>query len=390
MAFGITDWWNKGPGSFINDSIRNTGNFVGSIGDWITSNQSKPGQGLGDRLVGPAPNKPSTNAPTMPGIVGRNVTDTWTPEIVKKLTQPYNPPAPQMQNTPLPSYQDALAQAAAMMKSSGFDPGYVDVNAISWNPLRNEAKSRQSDYDAKVASMYAALTNDVRTKDAQAIKQNFADNLSDVKGSTKDAVSMIQDASRSADQANMENLAALGLGDAAARIVESGRDVNSDTAQNVANAVAQGQSAENAVNRKEQASSDYNTQMAGAYGLQGAEARDALKMQLAQVLAGYDMDEQQARLAATSQNQQRQAQAQSQMYQLAQQILGNNWQQVQYNDSLSQAQAQMMQQAAQAQQEAAAKAEQAQQVQSFLQQMLTSGQKPGDIAGWLPFLYGKQ
>ena len=333
----------------------------------------------------PAPSRTIDGTPTHPGIVRQGVQDP-TPPMVKRLVEPYHGGQSQPQNTPLPSLEEALARAKSLLGASGWNPGYIDVNSISWDPLRQDARSRADEYDAKVAAMYSQLQNQVRTKDAQAIQQNFQQNRDAVKGSTDRTVNEIQQASNAADQRNTDNLAALGLGDAAARIVAQGRDLNTGTAQSVADALARGQVAENAVSRKQQASGDANTQMAGVYGLQGAETRDNIQSQLSALLANYAMSEQQARAQAQQQNASLSQNEQSVLMNLANGILGNDWNTIKYNDSLSQQQLQ----AAQAQAQAQQKANSAAQVQQMLAKFLSDGGDINKSPAFLPFLSQKQ
>lgn len=369
--YGITDWWNNGLGAFFTDSARNLGNLAGTIGNWLTSRPDYPkGKGPGDQMFGPAPERvgAGNGSGTRIGAGGY-----FGPSPADIISQGLS----SLQNTPLPSYQDALSQAASMLNQMGYDPGYVDVNSISWDPLRQDAKSREADYDAKIAAMYNALTNNVRTKDASDIKQNFADALSSVKDSAQRAATGTTQAAQAAQANNIDVLKRLGQEEAAARIIEQGRDLNTAAAQQVGTINQRGQAAEDAVARKQQASLDYNTGMAGAYGLQGANARDALKQQLASLLANYDMQEQQARASAQAQNASRASQAQSVLMSLANNVLGNDWNTIKYNDSLSQQKLQAAQQQAAAQQAAQQQAANQQAAMQWLLQLTNPQDKGG-------------
>lgn len=264
----------------------------------------------------------------------------------------------QMPETSLPSFQDALAQAQAMMGSQG-GGGYTELSAPSWDPMREAAKSRFSENDAKVQAMYAQLADRVRTEDAQAIRDTYADARGDVKQDTDDAVSIMSDANANASQQNADVLKALGLDQAQADIIAKGTDANTAVAQDIADAGERGRSAQTALAEKQAAALDENTSMAGVYGLQGAEARDSLRMQLAQLLAGYDMDEQSAKLQVDSENASRAASAQqnslSQMMSLAGQLNSDAWRTREYNDNLAQTLMENRQAQSQAAADAAAK-----------------------------------
>lgn len=370
---GITDWWNNGPGSFFTDGARNAANFAGSLGNWLMSRQDYPiGKGPGDQMFG-APRSNGVRRASGGGSFGDPA--------------PVPSPDPGPSPTPLPSIADALAQARALMgQFGGGTPGMIDVGAISWDPLRQDARNRAAEYDAKLASMYNALTNSVRTGDAQAIRDNFQGALSDSRATTDRTTQAIQGASDAANQKNIDVLQALGQGEAAANIIARGQDLPTQAANAVANAAARGQTAQNALSQKQQTALDANTGMAGAYGLQGAEARDNIQSQLSSLLANYGMQEQQARQQAQQQNAQVMSGQNNALFSLANQILGNDWNQIKYGDSLAQQQLQMLQQQAQQQ----AKQGQQSQVQDFMTNILNQGGSLKDYTGYLPYLYPRQ
>lgn len=384
MAWGIPDAWSNFLGDLFNPNsktARNTKNVISGIplvgtpaawqlGQWGYGNLGNKGSSQAESLTHPGiVSAPSRNA-GITGSTGFSLLDKLNREHGYQYfpAQPQQPQQPQ--NTPLPTLEEALARAKGLLGASGWNPGYIDVNSISWDPLRKDARGRANEYDAKVASMYNALQNSVRTDDAKAIQQNFEQNRDAVKASTDDTVAQLQQAAAAANDANRDNLAALGLGDAAARIIEQGQDANTRASQNVADALARGQASQDAVSRKQQASGDYNTQMAGAYGLQGAETRDNIQSQLSSLLANYAMAEQQARAQAQQQNASLKQNEQNVLMSLANQVLGNQWNTVKYNDSLSQQQYQNAMDQYTAQQEALQAQQQAAQDQANRQQAL--------------------
>lgn len=290
---------------------------------------------------------------------------------------------PQMEDNPLPSFMDALTQAQSMLggQSQGQGQGYMELSAPSWDPMRERAQGRFSESDAKIQAMYDHLQNQVRTDDAQAIQDNFQQARGDVAADTQNAAGIMQDASASANSQNAETLKALGLDQAAADIIDKGQDANSAVAQDVADSAALGQSAQSALAEKQQASLDANTQMAGVYGLQGAEARDQLRYQLADLLAGYDMDEQSAQFQVDQENSSRANQAQqnsmSQMMGLAGQLNNDAWKSREYSDSLAQSLMENRSSQMQSQQERAAQQQSQQQAYQMLEQLLTSEDQGG-------------
>lgn len=275
---------------------------------------------------------------------------------------------PVVQDTPLPSLQDALAQAQALMKSSGWNPGYIDVNSISYDPLRNNAKQTEATNSAKLQAMYKQLTNSSKVADNKASKQSFDQAKADTKAIGNAAVNQINEAAGAASDRNAEVLKNLGLGDALVNQVKQGTDANSAAAANAATAAANSQTAQQAVAQKAQASQDYNTQMGDAYSLQGGEQVGALKQQLASLLANYDIQEQQARLSAQDKNASLAQNEQNTKMSLAQALLGNDWNQLKYNDSLAAAQAAALQSQQNAANQNAYNAQQSTQANDFLKQ----------------------
>src|SRR5690606_12881374 len=127
---------------------------------------------------------------------------------------------------------------------------------------------------------------------------------------------------------NAEVLRNLGIEEAQGNIVRQGRDLSTQTARNVADAAARGQITGDALQRNQQSSVDYSTGIAGAAGLEGNLQRARVQSELANLLAQYDMQEQEA-------NRQAQQQSFAQSMGLANLLYDDAWRKQGYNDDIS-------------------------------------------------------
>lgn len=272
---------------------------------------------------------------------------------------------PMMEDTGLPSFLANLMEALGMTSGGG---------GADFDPLRNDARSRGAEYDARLAAMYEQLQNEMR-QDGTGIQQNYQGAIDQNAARTMEAQQSVQGASDDAAQRNLQQLQALGIGEAAGNIVSEGRDLNSDTAGAVQDAIARGQiSGENLAQNKQSANT-HNTNLVGAAGLEGNLQRARVQSELGSLLSQYDMQEQEA-------NQQAQQQSLSQAMSLAGALTDDQWKRQGYQDDLSQYLAE--QQSAQQQGMQPNKLSQSMQ---FLQQLMQSPQfADQDIESLLPYI----
>lgn len=371
MANGFADWWENGPQSFFRDSVRNINNAASSAGAWLFSQpQPRQGEGAGDQMARALgwgePPRAAQSSRARPGG------GTWEPSN----------PSPAPVETPLPrGTAGYISDAQRLIESLIGNQQAQRIPDVSYDPLRSDARQRASDYDAKLAAMYAQLGNSIRA-DAPTIRDSFQDAIDSGAQRSRDTQGAIQGASDAADQRNVENLRALGIGEAAGQIVREGRDLNSDTARAVSDAAQRGQIQGDQLATNQQASLAHNTNLAGAAELEGASQRSRIGQELSSLLASYDMAEQQANQGIAAQNASSRSSALSSILGLAGQMSNDAWRSQNYQDELSRYLYE---------QQAAAAANQPMDPQvsvDFLQELLqTTGAKaPEDINAYLEAL----
>lgn len=226
--------------------------------------------------------------------------------------------APPMGSTDLPDFMSFLRQA--MDQVGG-------VGSVNYDPLRNNARQRGTEYDARLEAMYNQLAGSLRN-DAKEAGTRYQGAIDQTADRTADTQQSIQMASNVADDRNAEVLRNLGIEAAQGNIVQGGRDLNTQTAGNVADAAARGQIAGDALQRNQQSSVDYSNGIAGAAGLEGNLQQARVQSELSNLLAQYDMQEQEA-------NRQAQQQSLSQSMGLAGSLYDDAWRKQGYNDDMS-------------------------------------------------------
>lgn len=281
------------------------------------------------------------------------------PEALRRQTQ-----ETQMADTALPSFLANLMNALQMGGVSGVD----------YDPLRNDARARGAEYDARISAMYDQLQNRMR-QDGVGVQEGYQQAIDSTADRTQSAQQNIQGASDAAAARNLQQLQALGIGEAAGNIVQEGRDLNSDTARAVQDAAARGQISGDNLQQNRQSAGTLNNSLVGAAGLEGNLQRARVQSELGSLLAQYDMEEQQAR-------QQSQQQSLAQAMSLAGALTDNDWKQRGYQDDLSRYLAE--QQAAGAQANQPSKMTQS---LAFLQNLMGSPQFQGySIEDLLPYI----
>lgn len=224
---------------------------------------------------------------------------------------------PPVGNTQLPSFMSFLQDA---MGQSG-------VDSVSFDPQRNNARQRGTEYDARLAAMYEQLQNSMRN-DGAATQQNYQGAIDDTAQRAAAVQQQIQAASNAADDRNAQVLANLGIEEAQGNIVQGGRDLNTQTADAVADAAARGQISGDALQQNQQSAGAQNAGLVGAAGLEGNLQRARVQSELASLLAQYDMQEQEA-------NRQAQQQSFTQAMGLANAQYEDAWRQRGYEDDMS-------------------------------------------------------
>lgn len=301
-AYGIGQigaWWT--------DRIRQSQNLAGDIGIWLSGRKPpKDPFRAGDYALGITPER----AKGTPSRI--DVSDLPMPS---RQTAPSGPP---LGNTELPSFMDYLRQA--MDQVGG-------VGRVSYDPLRQDARGRSTEYDARIAAMYNQLQNSMRD-DGKQLQGTFQGAIDDTAARGADTQQQIQAASNAADDRNLEVLRNLGIEEAQGNIVNEGRDLNTQTADAVADAAARSQISGDALQRNQTSAATHNTNLVGAAGLEGNLQRARIQSELSSLLAQYDMQEQEA-------NRQNQQQSFAQSMGLANSMYEDAWRKQGYNDDMT-------------------------------------------------------
>lgn len=311
---GLPEW--------LLNPIRQLDNFQGDLFNF-SGEKTLPGQGRGDYIWG-----------TAPGTKPNNFSRMGSGRRQKNLS------SSPVEETSNPSFLANLMEALGIVGDGG-QMGYV-----SYDPLRADANSRGTEYDARLNAMYNQLQGSIRD-DGTSIQSNYQGAIDQNAARSAETQKQIQGASDAAQASNMQQLQALGLGEAAGNIVSKGQDLNTQTAAAVQDAAARGQISGDALQQNQQSAGAHNTNLVGAAGLEGNLQRARVQSELASLLAQYDMEEQQANQQVDQYNAQARNNSFSQAMSLAQQLYGSDIDQRDYNDRLAQLQYEMANQSQQ-------------------------------------------
>lgn len=291
-------------GNFFTDTGRNLENFWDSA---VMGNDRKPGQGVGDYLYGSAHAPASKKAPKKPSPDG------GVPPELPQFDMP-------------PSFMSFLQEALQNSPVAG----------VNFDPQREDARRRGSEYDARLAAMYDQLQGAMRD-DNTALQGSYQGAIDDASARNAAVQQQIQASSNVADDRNAQVLKNLGIEQAQGNIVNEGRDLNTQTAKSIADAAARGQITGDALGRNQQSAAQAGNSLVGAAGLEGNLQRARVQDQLSQLLAQYDMQEQEA-------NRQAQQQSFAQAMGLANAMYDDDWRRQGYQDDMTKY---LMQQSAQ-------------------------------------------
>lgn len=292
-------------GNFGIDTLRNLDNFWDSN---VLGNRRPQGGGAGDYRWGSAPKKRDMS------FVDDLLKSSQS--LAQGALRGGGQGGVPLGDSQLPSFMSFLEEA---MGNSG-------VSRVSFDPQRNNARQRGTEHDARLAAMYEQLQNSMR-QDGATTQQNFQGAIDDTAQRSAAAQQQIQAASNTADDRNAQVLANLGIEEAQGNIVQGGRDLNSQTADAVADAAARGQISGDALQQNQQSAGALNASLVGAAGLEGNLQRARVQSELASLLAQYDMQEQEA-------NRQAQQQSFTQAMGLANAQYEDAWRQRGYEDDM--------------------------------------------------------
>lgn len=325
-----------GDRGFLTDRMRDFSNFLGEIASDPFGPRKVVGGGYGDYLFGsnPVDQESGLLGKFMGEQPGRN--ERPEEDFTDRFRGGYGGGAGQSQMT----LADALKQAAALIGSQG------GVPSINYDPQRNEARTRATENDARLEAMYRQLRGSIDA-DAPKLQEAYQGALDSTRQNAADAQSQTQAATDSANSRNAQVLANLGIQQAQGNIVQQGNDLNTQTAQRMADQATKGQAASDRLVSNQATALQHNTNVGNAAGLEGNLQRSSNGARLQALLAELDMQEQQANQSAAAQNASLGRSDLGRQLDLAQWMVGNNTDEQRYQDSLQQ---QAAEQAAQGQQ----------------------------------------
>lgn len=390
----MSNWWDdlmKGLGNFWNgDGSHGKGKPAPVAGRMVSGNPSAGNVlGLGNQTVTGSPSSGLSGQESDFLHSLRNPqTSQYGPLVPNYVPNPAFQQTQQPQETPLPSMADAIAQAQQMWNQLG-GGGYKPAAHVNYDPLRQDARGRANEYDAKMAALYNSLSSDFQNS-GQGIAANYDQGAAQQQAAAQQAQQTIQQASDAANSDNQANLAALGIQQANQNIQDSGQSLSDQTAAAIADSALRQQAASTQMAGDKQASVQANNETSQAAHLAGGEEQSRIQDQLSQLLAQYALQEQQANTQIDQQNaagaQQAQQNKASFLSSQANNLLSNAWQSRQYQDQVAQQQYQAMLQQQALQQQAAQQQSNADQASKLLHDLTNA--KGNKVSGtdYAPFL----
>lgn len=304
------------------DPLRQGINGVGSAANYLASRPDAPqGGGLGDRLFSFLPPVPRPYI-SGPAFGSKSMGSTSARRFQHPGFQRDGGEAEQQK-----SLADYLAQAAAMLSGQG-------GGGVNYDPQRNAARSLAADSDARLEAMYRQLRGSIDA-DAPVIQQAYQNAIDSTASIAQNAQQQTQAATDSANARNDQVLANLGIQQAAGNQIQEGRDLSSQTAEQIGDQASRGQAAGTLLASNQATALAHNTNIGNAAGLEGNLQRAANQSKLQALLAQIDMEEQQ-------QNASRQQDSFSRQLQLANSFLDFDRYNQEREDARGQSMAELM------------------------------------------------
>ena len=327
--------------NFFTDRSRDWTNFIGELVN--PGRRNVIGGGYGDYLLGSNPNDEAA------GLIGR-YRDGSRPTMPQRRGGSKTPRFPFTQGGEDPSAQpmtlaDALQQAAELIGSGGGG----GIPTVNYDPQRNELRQRAGENDARLEAMYRQLRSSIDA-DAAGLQQGYQTAIDSTKQNAATAQAQTQAATDSANARNNEVLANLGIQQAQGNIIQQGTDLNTQTAQRMADQATKGQAAGDRLVSDQQTALTHNTNIGNAAGLEGNLQRAQNNARLQALLAEIDMQQQQENNAIAAQNAARASSGIGEQIQLAQWLMGQDTDERRYQDDLQMQAAQMAAESASGQQ----------------------------------------
>lgn len=274
---GFAGWWSGITGG-LSDLGRGFGNAITDAGDFIASRPATTKGG--SQIFGPD-KAPSKGRRGSGGTFGA-------PTPQERLQQQEQGAAQQL------GLLDFLQQALDLGAGGAGGGGGVD-----YNPLREAARGRYSQGNARLEAMYRQLADSIAGQ-AGTIGSNYDSAGQGYNQNAQQAQSTINDAYQASRDAQSRQFQQLGIQDAAAVLAAQGGNAAADQANAVSGIEQNRAAVTNQNEAAKQAALAQNASHVSAAGLAGAEQRGRLQAELNQLLGEYDVAEQtqNAQLAA--------------------------------------------------------------------------------------------
>lgn len=277
---GIAGAWNGFRGA-VNDTAAGIGNLLGDVGAFFGGTKQTPGNGMGDQWkVALESANPVYRTPAAP--------KPWRGGMNMDARDPVQPDTEQ---APAKTLADYLAAASQLMGDAG--------GGVNYDPQRSAARSQAAENDARLEAMYRQLRGSIDA-DAPVLQQAYQTAIDSTAKNATDAQAQTQAATDAANARNNEVLANLGIQQAQGNIIQNGTDLNTQTAQRMADQATKGQAAGDRLVSNQATALQHNTNIGNAAGLEGNLQRAANQAKLQSLLAEIDMQEQQANQSAGS------------------------------------------------------------------------------------------
>lgn len=194
------------------------------------------------------------------------------------------------QEDPTKTLGDYLKQAMEMLGQFDLGGGSSPVN---YDPQRDAARQQAADNDSRLEAMYRQLRGSIDA-DASVIQDAYQGAIDSTRQGNSTAQAQTQAATDAANSRNNAVLEALGIQEAEKNIIQEGRDLNTQTAHQIADQASKGQAATGLLANNQATALAHNTNIGNAAGLEGNLQRASNQSRLQALLAEIGMQEQQA------------------------------------------------------------------------------------------------
>lgn len=177
---------------------------------------------------------------------------------------------------------------------------YAGVGGVDYSSLMNRERANAGESTARIAAMYKQLQGSYAA-DAPGIATQYDKAGANTKQNGTEATAGINEAYNGTRDAVSNQLAKLGIGDAAAVLASQGSNAANDQARALSGVASNSQGNQNNLVQHKASAQTYNTGIKQAAGLEGTLQQSVIQKQLNDALANLDLQSQQQR-ASQSQN----------------------------------------------------------------------------------------